>query len=207
MAQNEKNLLDRAVSGDDAALSEMLVISDAALRTRFSGKIGWKHRAVLSVGDVLQVTYMEAFLRIGRFQPNGNGAFLSWLTRMAESNLRTAIRDLNRKKRSPRAGQVSLTGDGDSHVALLATLTGSQSSPSQHASRKEIKKAIEQAISLLPADYGVVVHGFDIQGKSAQQIAQEMGRSPGAVYMIKARAHVRLAEILGDSTDFFSRGA
>jgi len=162
---------------------------------------------VLSIADVLQVTYMEAFLRIGRFRVGDNGAFLNWLTKIAENILRNAVRNLNRQKRPPRQRQVSFSGDGDSHVALLATLVGSQSSPSQQAGRSEIKAAVERAIRLLPSDYRKVVQGFDIEGKTAQQVGEEMGRSPGAVYMIKTRAHVRLAEILGESTQFFSRGA
>ncbi len=207
MAADENSLLELAVSGDDAALSEILRVSDAELRSRLSGQIGRRYRSALSVADVLQVTYMEAFLRIGRFRPAGNGAFRNWLTKIAESNLKNAIRDLNRMKRPPRDRQFALTHDGDSHVALLNTLAGSQSSPSRQASRTEIQTAIESAMGLLPADYRTVVQAFDIEGKTAQQIGREIGRSPGAVYMIKTRAHVRLAEILGDSTQFFSRDA
>ena len=207
LVENENNLLKRAVLGDDGALSELLVVSDPELRSRLSGQIGRRYRAAVSVADVLQVTYMEAFLRIGRFRPGGNEAFLNWLTKIAESNLRNAIRDLNCQKRPPRQRQVSLTRDGDSHFALLGTLAGSQPSPSRQASRTEIKTAVERAIGLLPPDYREVVQGFDIDGKTAQQIAGELGRTPGAVYMIKIRAHVRLTEILGDSTQFFSSGA
>lgn len=207
LAENEKKLLNRAVSGDDGALSKLLMVADSELRARLSGQIGRRYRAVLSVADVLQVTYMEAFLRIGRFRSGENGAFLSWLTRIAQSNLRNAIRNLNCQKRPPRQRQVSIANDSDSHAELLATLVGSQPNPSRQASRREIRTAIERAIGLLPPDYRRVVQEFDIEGKTAQQIAREMGRSPGAVYMIKTRAHVRLVEILGDSTQFFSRGA
>ncbi len=207
MTANYNLLLERAVGGDDEALSKTILVNHAELKSRLSGQIGRRYRAVLSVADVLQVAYMEAFLRIGRFRPARNGAFLSWLTRIAEHNLRNAIRDLNRQKRPPRRRQISLLRDGDSHVALLASLTGSQSSPSHQASRLEIKAAIEHAIGLLPPDYGRVVRSIDIEGKTAQQVASEMGRSAGAIYMIKTRAHVRLAEILGDSTRFFSRSA
>ncbi len=206
LAENEKNLVECAILGDDAALSQLLISSDPELRSRLAGQVGRRYQAALSIADVLQVTYTEAFLRIGRFRSGENGSFLNWLTKIAENNLRNAVRDLNRKKRPPRQRQISFTGESDSHLALLASLSGSQSSPSQQASRLEIKAAIERAINLLPSDYRDVVRGFDIEGKTVLLLAEEMGRSPGAIYMIKARAHVRLAEILGDSTNFFSRG-
>jgi RNA polymerase sigma-70 factor, ECF subfamily len=206
LAESERMLLERAVSGDDGALSELLVGCDAELRSRFSGKIHRRYRSVLSIADVLQVTYMEAFLRISRFRVGGNGSFVNWLAKIADSNLISAIRELNRQKRPPRQRQISLSMGTNSHIALLATLAGSQASPSQQASRSEIRDAIDRAISLLPPDYRDVVQGFDIDGIDTHEIAARMQRSPGAVYMIKARAHIRLAEILGDSTQFFSRG-
>ena len=83
MADVDDNLISRAVDGDEDALSELLVRTDAALREQFYGRIGRRYRGAFSEDDVLQVTYLEAFLRIGQFQPNGEGSFLRWLIRIA----------------------------------------------------------------------------------------------------------------------------
>jgi DNA-directed RNA polymerase specialized sigma24 family protein len=40
---------------------------------------------------------------------------------------------------------------------------------------------------------------FDLEGRPVQQIASALQRSEGAVYMLRARAHDRLREILGFS--------
>ncbi|HEY3232002.1 MAG TPA: sigma factor-like helix-turn-helix DNA-binding protein, partial [Roseiflexaceae bacterium] len=63
------------------------------------------------------------------------------------------------------------------------------------------------AISRLPPAYEQVVRLFNIQGQSAAEVAQQMGRSVGAVYLLRMRAHQRLREELGSSARYFSDGA
>jgi len=55
----------------------------------------------------------------------------------------------------------------------------------------------------LPPDYEKVVRLYDLQCKSAVEVAAELGRSEGAVYMLRARAHERLKQELGSSSQFF----
>ena len=95
----------------------------------------------------------------------------------------------------------------DSYVTLLAMLPGSQTPPSQRVSRREIRTLIEDAIEQLPPDYARVVRGCDLEGRETTEMAEEMGRSSGAIYMLRARAHDWLAEILGESTQFFGKSA
>jgi len=49
-----------------------------------------------------------------------------------------------------------------------------------------------------------VVRLYDLEELPAAEIAQRMGRSAGAIHMLKARAHDRLVDILGSSSSFFS---
>ena len=49
-----------------------------------------------------------------------------------------------------------------------------------------------------------VVRLYDIEGRSGPEVATTMGRSRGAVVMLRARAHDRLAELLGSGSKFFS---
>lgn len=71
----EDKLTTAAIAGDTDALRQILRRHDAELRERLAGKIRATHRAAFDVDDVLQVTYVEAFLRIAEFMPNGRGAF------------------------------------------------------------------------------------------------------------------------------------
>ncbi len=44
---------------------------------------------------------------------------------------------------------------------------------------------------------------YDLEGRSVEDVAGALGRTPGAAYMLRARAHRWLREILGRSSDFF----
>jgi len=204
----EKQLIDRSIAGDADALSELLIAYDGTLRARLEGQIGRRYRSAFCVDDVLQVTYMEAFLRIGSFRPSGDGAFLNWLTRIAENSLRSAVRELSRKKRPPRDQLIERQAvDGDSYVTLIETLAGSQSTPSRQVAREEGRAAIDAALAIMPPDYAQVIRMFHLDGCSASEVANVLGRSTGAVFMLRSRAWEQLAKLLGDATRFFSKTA
>ena len=115
---------------------------------------------------------------------------------------RDAIKELDRRKRPARRLQLAGACSDESYVALLDTLSGSQSTPSKGAARAECRELLESALSSLPPDYETVVRLFDLDGRTAPEIAEQLGRSPGAIYMLRVRAHQRLIEILGPSVAF-----
>lgn len=203
----ERSLLDQALQGDMDGLTKLLVLLDPVLRGRLRGQIPARHRGAFDVDDVLQVTYCEAFLRFSQFNDTGNGAFVAWLTRVAENNLIDAIRELERMKRPPRDRQLNLNLPDDSHAILLEELVESGTSPTRHATRAEMKSAVEAALDDLPPDYASVIRLYDLEGRSMAEVANDLGRRPGAAHMLRIRARQRLAELLGDETRFFSHSA
>ena len=58
---------------------------------------------------------------------------------------------------------------------------------------------LDRAIEQLPLAYREVVRRYDLQGQSAVEVAGQLGCSPGAVYMRRARAHERLQQLLDPS--------
>jgi len=202
----EARLVADAIGGDAQALSALLQRHGPQVRQRLAGKIGQVWRSVLDEDDVLQVTYLEAFMRIGVFTPRGPGAFLAWLTHIADNNLRDAIRGLERAKRpDPRRRVQSRQVTEDSYTDLVGLLGVTSTTPSRVAARHEAGSAIEAALAKLPADYRTVIRLYDLECRGIEEVAAQVGRSPGAVYMLRARAHDRLKEELGGSSQFFSR--
>lgn len=197
--------VSKAVAGDMAALSALLRELGPRLRERLSIDSRWQ--SVLEIDDVLQVTYLEAFLKIGSFTPGGPNAFFGWLKRIAENNLRDAIKALEAAKRPPPAGAMSGLSPFDSGVALLDMLSGGGGTPSRAAAVGEVQSALSRAMESLPPDYAAVVRAYDLEGRHISEVAAAVGRSPGAVHMLRARAHDRLRELLGPQSDFFSQGA
>jgi RNA polymerase sigma-70 factor, ECF subfamily len=199
---NEK-LLDLAVSGDAEALKELLARFGPQARVAIQGKIDRRHRSVLDEDDVMQVAYLEAFLHIDQLVSRDPQVFLAWLRRIAQNALRDAIRGFEREKRPNPANRIEPLSS-DSYVALIERLGVTTSSPSRVAAAAEAKLTLTECLERLPLDYKHVVTLCDLQGMEAASAAREMGRSVGAVHMLRARAHDRLRAIMGSPTQFLS---
>jgi RNA polymerase sigma-70 factor (ECF subfamily) len=193
---SDEALVSWAIDGDDDALSTLLQRHGASLRAQISSLIGDKWQSIIDADDVLQVSYLEAFLRIATFQNRGEGSFLAWLKRIATNNLHDAIEQLSRLKRPQPEDRIVPSGD-NSAVALLERLGCTSTTPSRHAGRREVAQAVESAISRLPDDYAKVVKLYDLEGQAVSDVAASLGRTVGAVYMLRARAHDRLREAFG----------
>ncbi len=197
---SEAEQIRAAIAGDMDALTRLLRARTAQLRSQL--KIDARWQSVIDVDDILQITFTEAFLRIGRFEPTGPGAFMAWLSRIADNNLRDAIKGLQRQKRPPPAPQA--TGRGDASVVELLELLGvTTTTPTRVFAQNELKEALERALAALPEDYARAVRAYDLEGRSIAETSQLLDRKPGAVHMLRARAHGRLRELLGQNP-FFS---
>ena len=199
--QPDQELLEQAQRGDERALTQLLEAHTPAICQQLAGRIPARWQAVLSVEDILQQTYTDVFLRIQTFSARSGGSFRAWLRTIANHNLLSALEILGAQKRGGKRGRIAWTAPDDSYVALYDALSGSRTSPSQCLARKEARSALQQAIDTLPDAYRRVVQMYDLEGQPVEQVAQALRRSPGAVYMVRARAHERLQVLLDSSAD------
>jgi len=204
MAASEQMLFDQAVAGDAGALCVLLERYGSQVRNRISGKISKRWQAVLDVDDVMQVTYLQACLHIDQLIERNPATFTAWLTRIAENNLRDAITELERPKRPHPEKRVQAPAGDDSYVALLELLGADSHTPSRDAAQHEAARIVDDALGKLPDDYATAVRLYDLEGRSAAEVAATMDRSVGAVHMLRVRAHDRLRDLLGSSSKFFS---
>ncbi len=204
MGASNDELVSRAVAGDEAALTGLLETHGLEVRIALERSYHRRLKGEVDLDDVMQVTYLEAFLRIRDFVPVGPQAFRSWLKRIAENNIRDAIRKTNGVGHPRRVGiSASDVTSGCGGVDPVAC-TGS---PSRSAGRDDASRLLEDALQQLPDDYERVIRLYDLKGLSGPEVARVMGRSHGAVKMLAARARDRLGELLGSGSKYFSRGA
>lgn len=201
----QDRLLERAQTGDVDALVQLLEELGGTVRAIIEPKIGRKHRSVLSSDDVMQVTYMECLARFGTFHGGGARGFLAWLIRIAENNLIDAVRGLEAAKRPNPGKRIGIRNPHDSMIAMVEALGMSANTPSVDAAKGEVISTIHRAMERLPEDYARVICMFDLQSRSIEEMVQELGRSKGAVYMLRARAHEHLREILGSESKYFTK--
>lgn len=203
----DQSLLQQAVEGDTAALRVLLEHFGGEVRKRISGRIEKRWQSSLDEDDVMQVAYLEAFLHIDQLTARDSASFLTWLTRIAENALRDAVRGLTRQKRPDPARRVVAAPDVDSYVGLLECLGVTTTTPSREAARRDAAAILETAVARLPEDYKTAVRLYDLEGRPVSEVAATMGRSVGAVHMLRARAHDRLRQDLGTASQFFSGSA
>ncbi len=195
-----------AASRNGHALEALLRQHGPEVRRRLHISPVW--RAALDARDVMQVTYLEAFLQFDQLRTHTAKGFVAWLTQLAQHNLRDAIRELERGHRpDPRQQIRRAAGQDSTAVALYEVPRTSVLTPSRDAARREIPQIVEEALAHLPATYAEVVRRHDLEGQAIVDVATALERSPGAVYLLRLRALERLRELLGSESKFFSDGA
>ena len=91
---DEAALLGQAAAGDAAAVRTLLGRHGQQIWNEIDRDIGASWRAVLDADDVMQVTYVEAFLQMDRLAARDAAGFVGWLRRIAQNNLRDAIKEM-----------------------------------------------------------------------------------------------------------------
>lgn len=124
----------------------------------------------------------------GGFEYRGKGAFLRWLFSSALSKLRDRHKFHQRQRRAPdrEGGRLD-----DLPSVAYSTLI----SPSRDAIGREAVERLERAFDQLPEQYREVITLARIVGLSHAEIAEQMGRTPGAVRTLLGRALARLSEL------------
>jgi RNA polymerase sigma-70 factor (ECF subfamily) len=183
------------------------LLNECAADVERSLSIAREWRSVLEPADVMQVTFLEAFLRIGQYDPDRSEPFRAWVQHIAENNLRDAIRGLKRLKRPQPAARVALPAGADSTADLFAQLGVTTTTPSRYATREERTTRLNAALDALPDDYARAIRLYDLEGHPIAEVCRQMGRSTGAVHMLRARAHDRLRQLLGPESGWFGSSA
>ncbi len=193
-----------AARGDSAALTDLLEQCEPAQRRWLTHSIPRRWRAVISEDDVLQQAYVDAVRGVSGFRGESLASFNCWLETLVKRNLFDAIRMLETDKRGGDRVRVQPGGTQDSYIELFEILAGTLTTPSGCAARDEAHDGLRRSLSALPQTYRQVVDLYDLQGRPIDEVAAAVDRSPGATYMIRARAHRLLAQMLGTATGYVS---
>ncbi|MCI0362244.1 MAG: sigma-70 family RNA polymerase sigma factor [Phycisphaerales bacterium] len=204
MASEEDDLERRAIAGDRRDLAALLERHGPDVRTKLHGAIPRRWQSVLSADDVLQETFTEAFLSIGRFEPRGDGSFSAWLSALARHVLLDAVRLLETQRRGGDRRRVEPRQGDNAILQLCDQISATTSTPSRKVAGREAIESLKRAVEQLPGTYRQVVEMYDLQNRPIEEVATAIKRSPGAAYMQRQRAHRLLAQIMGSASRFFS---
>jgi RNA polymerase sigma-70 factor, ECF subfamily len=193
-SQTPEDLLVRARAGDREAFGELLGHYHNYIRLLAQNLIGTTLRLRLDPSDLVQEAFLEAHRDFPRFTGSTERELLAWLRKILVRNLVDNARHQKARIRNHRR-QVSLEALLEqSSLAVHEALAATATSPSAAAVHRERAALLADALAALPADYRDVIVLRNLDGLKFNEVAARMGRSPGAVRMLWARALERLSE-------------
>jgi RNA polymerase sigma-70 factor (ECF subfamily) len=130
--------------------------------------------------DATSEVFIKAMTRLDTW--HGHGPFAGWLFRIAQN----VVADTAWKHRWARRGLPLDTADG---------VVDRSSTPDDLAAAGSVIDAIRDALTGLPDNQRMLVE-YQIAGLSTQEIATALGRSSGAVRMLRLRAFQQLRDAL-----------
>jgi RNA polymerase sigma-70 factor (ECF subfamily) len=203
----QHDLIAQAIGGDRAALERLLLEHYTGLSRHVAPKLARPLDGPLGADDIVQETFVHAIRDIGKCRSRTERSFAAWLNRIADRRVLDAAKRLKRKKRG--GGRARVGGppaDRSSSMAdLVALLSSDGRTPSQSAARHEAVQAVQVGIAALPDPQREAVRLHHLGGKSIEQTAAAMGRTPGAVRGLLRRANQSLREALVRSTWWLSK--
>ena len=179
-AESTFQLLERAHTGDDAALETLFARYLEPLQRWASGRLPRWARSASDTHDLVQDTLLNTFKKIGTFEPRREGAFQAYLRQAVMNRIRDELR-----RTSARPATSTLDEFEHEHGT----------SPLEDAIRLETFERYEAALGRLTADDREAIIGRVELGRSYEDLAASLGKpSADAARKTVARALVRLAE-------------
>ena len=192
-------LIQRCRGGEDQAREQLFGRYRHYLRLLAEAQLGRRLRSKCDPSDLVQQTLLEAYRDFAGFQGTHERDLLAWLRRILAHNLFNEARHHAARQRDA-AREVSLdqlrAGLDHSSAALGRSVATATPGPSQLAAEHEEAVRLANTLAQLPADYQTVLLLRVFEGLSAEEVAEQMNRTPGAVRMLQMRALTALREAL-----------
>ena len=190
-------LILRCRQGDQAAREELFQRYRHYLHLLARAQMGRHLRGKCDPSDLVQQTLLEAHRDFGEFQGQREPELLAWLRKILAHNLFNEARRFAAQQRDA-SREVSLdqwqAGLEHSSAVLSRCFAADTPPPSQIAAQREAAVRLADVISRLPEDYQTVLLLRVFEGLPAEEVAQRMNRTAGAVRMLQLRALTALRE-------------
>jgi RNA polymerase sigma-70 factor (ECF subfamily) len=194
-------LIQRCRDGEAVAREQLFFKYRHYLQVLAQAQLGRHLRTKCDASDLVQQTLLEAHRDFATFQGRHESELLAWLRRILAHNLFNEARRFVAQQRDANR-EVSLEqmqrGVEQSSVALGQCLAADTPSPSQQAARREASVRLANALASLPEDYQRVLMLRIFEQLSAEEVAERMDRSAGAVRMLQMRALAALKDRLAE---------
>ncbi len=185
MESKEKELVEKAMQGDQMAFRMLYQIHEKAVRGRVSGYFHWK----ADVDDVVLESFQKAFSALQGFDTERE--FRPWLLTIAT---RTALDHLESIKRETEKKEGILLKAGTEHPESSTPLT--DFTPEEEIINDEEHKRLMGFIDELPSLYKDVMIKYMIEELEYEEIAKELDLELNTVRTRIRRGKQHLAQMM-----------
>lgn len=198
-------LLEQASTGDESALNELFDRYRDRLKRMVRLRMSRRMQARLDDSDVLQEAFLELSKKLDDYLTNPRIPFFVWLRHMTglklhelhRHHLGTRLRDADLEMSLHRGGIPQANS-----FSLAAQLLGKLTSPSQTASKAEMRIMIQEALNCMdPIDREILALKH-FEQLSTSEIAAALGMSKAGAGSRYLRAIKRLRETLSQIPGF-----
>jgi RNA polymerase sigma-70 factor (ECF subfamily) len=176
-----------AVAGSRDALREVVEIIRPVVVRYVRARIGSAERSGLSADDVAQEVCLAAIQALPRYQDQGR-PFLAFVYGIASHKVADAHRAAARNRSEP--------------TDVVPERSSLDAGPEQMALQSDSAARMNRLLSVLPEKQREILTLRIVVGLSAEQTAEAVGSTPGAVRVAQHRALARLkSEISGTGFD------
>jgi RNA polymerase sigma-70 factor (ECF subfamily) len=191
MLSDAPELIARVRRGDPTARDQLFGHYRQYLAVLAQAQIGRHLRGKCDASDLVQQTLLEAHRDFSQFTGSREPELLAWLRQILAHNLFNETRRFAAGQRNV-AREVSLdqlrARLDQSSLILGNCLAADGPRPSETATEREAAVQMADLLSRLPSDYRTVVLLRVFEGMPAEEVAERMNRTPGAVRMLQLRA-------------------
>jgi len=185
------DLIRRCRCGEKSALDQLFQRYRHYLHLLAEAQLGRTLRTKCDASDIVQQSLLEAYRDFNGFQGAQEAELLAWLRQILAHNLCNEARRFAAQQRDA-AREVSLehvrAGVDQSSLALGRCLAADGPTPSSIAAQHEASVRLAEKMACLPANYQTVIVLRVFEGLSAEEVAQRMDSTAGAVRMLQLRA-------------------
>jgi RNA polymerase sigma-70 factor (ECF subfamily) len=196
--EDPEELLRLAQAQDVPAQGRLLEMYRNYLTLLARLQIGRRLQGKVDAADLVQETFLKAHRDLARFRGRTEAELVHWLRQILVASLAMLVRRYcGTQRRDVRLEcELAVALDHSSRV-LDRGLVAADSSPSQHAARREQAVLLADALQQLPEDYREVIILRHMEGLAFPEVARQMGRTLDSVKKLWTRGLVQLRRSLG----------
>jgi RNA polymerase sigma-70 factor, ECF subfamily len=186
-AEVPEELVLRAMAGDRDAVQDVITTIRPMVVRYCRARLGRFDRSSTSADDVAQEVCLAVLTALPGYRVQGR-PFLAFVYGIASHKVIDAHRAATRNRAEP--------------VSDVPDRVESADGPEQHALRVELSGAMGRLLDKLPAKQREILVLRVVVGLSAEETAEAVGSTPGAVRVAQHRALARLRTAASEDPDF-----